>query len=110
MRAEEARSNRRYRELDNSAIPDRVINPPPAPPAADAENPFADNMAEGDADVTTEDALEGSMDEPFADEPATPGDADGPADDGGGSPFDAGAAPDAPDPFGGSDDLDPFAE
>lgn len=128
-----ARANQRLGELESSpavtaqppappavpAMPDAALtpspaSPPPAPPA-DAADPFGDeDLAEGQPNVTADDALEGAMDDPFADEapPASAAGGDAPArgDDpfggqGGEDPF--GGAGD--DPFGGGGD-DPFAE
>jgi hypothetical protein len=138
MAARAARSNQRLGELEASGVRDTVINPqptpppptvvpnaaaPPVPPAAD--DPFAGDLAEGEPSVTSDDALEGAMDDPFADEPAAAADAggDAPADAGDADPFGGGdtapadadpfgadSAPADDDPFGGASDDDPFAE
>lgn len=133
MSARAARSNQRLGELEASGIRSTVINPQPTPPPPSvvpdtvappaAADPFAGDLAEGEPNVTSDDALEGAMDDPFADEPAAAPDAggDAPADAGDADPFGGDAAPadadpfggdSAPaddDPFGGADD-DPFAE
>ena len=134
MAARAARSNQRLGELEASGIRNTVINPQPAPPTVvpdtaapsappAAADPFADDLAEGEPSVTSDDALEGAMDDPFADEPVPAPDAggDAPADAGDADPFGGDTAPadadpfggdSAPaddDPFGGADD-DPFAE
>ncbi len=137
MATQAARSNQRIGEIEGSGIRNTVINPQttpptpptvipddaapaagapaeaagaPAPPPA-ADDPFAGDLAEGDANVTKDDALEGAMDDPFADEPAA-ATGDAPAD-GGSDPF-GGGDDTAADPFGGGDnsppagDADPF--
>ncbi len=116
-----ARSEQRYGELGVNppgttppaaapAAPAPAITPPPIPP--DTENPFADDLAEGQPNVAAEDALEGAMEDPFGGEaaPSAPAPA-GPdpfgGDAGGADPFggDAGGA----DPFGGdAGGADPF--
>lgn len=91
------RSKQRYGELDASepsatapaTAPPTAIAPPPVP--SDTENPFADDLAEGQPNLAADDAFEGAMNDPF---PAAPGAAE-PA---------AGAA----DPFGGDAGADPF--
>ena len=93
------------------------IAPPPAPPTAD-ENPFSDDM--GEAAIDSDDALEGAMNAPPADDaapaaaddtPAAPaadqGDGGGMADPFGGDSDPFGGGGDS-DPFGGGDDSDPF--
>ncbi len=114
-----ARSEQRYGELGvtppgttppTAAAPAArapAITPPPIPP--DTENPFADDLAEGQPNVAADDALEGAMDDPFGGEaaPATPAPA-GP-DPFGGDAGDADPFGGAADPFGGdSGDADPF--
>jgi hypothetical protein len=89
-----------------------AITPPPIPP--DTENPFADDLAVGEPSVAADDALEGAMQDPFADEaapaaPAAPAGADpfGGGDAGAADPF--GGAGGGADPFGaGSGDANPF--
>jgi hypothetical protein len=135
-----ARSNQRIQEINNSAIRNRVINPPvtppppsvipsdAVPPAAsrpatgapaappEATDPFADNLAEGEASVTKEDALEGAMEDPFADEPATAADGEAPAAEDNADPFADADGDDGGDLFEGGDDAapsdgaDPFGE
>lgn len=121
----------RQNQPDNSPIRNAVINPQPTPPppttvpetavppatkTPDTEDPFAGDMAEGEASVTKDDALEGAMDDPFADEGAPAPGADAPAAESDADPFGGGDAPasgDAPttdDPFGGDSGGDPFAE
>lgn len=110
-----ARSQQRYGEInanpENAAAvppapapaPARPVAPPPTPPAAD--NPFADdNMAAGQPNITSDDALEGAMNDPFADDPNA---APAPAPAGGGNPF-GGDAGGGTDPFGGGGAGDPF--
>ncbi len=96
--------------VPNSAPPNVAV---PAAPATE-DDPFGGDLAEGDAKVTKEDALEGAMEDPFADEPApadASADSDTPAAEGT-DPFGAEAPGDAmqDDPFGdaGAGD-DPFA-
>ena len=114
-----ARSEQRYGELGVNppgttppaaapTAPAPAITPPPIPP--DTENPFADDLAEGQPNVAADDALEGAMDDPFGDEaapaaPAPAGQDPFGGDAGGADPFggDAGGA----DPFGGGG-ADPF--
>jgi len=115
------RSKQRYGELGatepGAAEPGAVapptaaapaITPPPIPP--DTENPFADDLAEGQPNVAADDALEGAMTDPFADEaapnaPAAPA-ANDPFGGGAADPFGGGGGP---DPFGGgAGDADPF--
>lgn len=119
-----SRSEQRYGELGATA-PGAATPPPTAPPAAStpappavtpppvaatppAENPFAGDMAEGDANIVADDALEGAMDDPFADDGAPAAGAAAPAA-AGNDPFGGGAAGDS-DPFGGggAGDSDPF--
>ncbi|NND97002.1 MAG: hypothetical protein HKN47_06700 [Pirellulaceae bacterium] len=87
-----------------------AVAPPPAPPAA--ENPFgagSTNMAAGQPKVEADDALEGTMGDPFKDDgggvAAAPAGAGGDPFGGGDASADAGA-----DPFGGAGgaDADPF--
>ena len=81
-----------------------------APPLPDSENPFADdNMAEGDASVSNDDALADAMKDPLAGDPgaapsAAPADATA-------SPFGEAPAADA-SPFGDApaDDSNPFGD
>jgi hypothetical protein len=107
-----SRSKQRYGELGvepagAAAAPPRVAAPPaaapvaPAAPPAAADDPFADNLAEGQPNVVADDALQGAMEDPFADQggPAAAPPADA-------SPFGEGTAP-ADDPFGGAG-ADPF--
>ncbi|QEF96753.1 Tetratricopeptide repeat protein [Stieleria maiorica] len=87
--------------------------PPPAPAAAVADDPFADDgpaLADGQPKVENNNALEGLDDNPFADdEPAGAAAADAgmPAADNS-NPFGEPAAPAAGDPFGGDAGADPF--
>lgn len=93
-----------------------VTPPPAAPPAAVADDPFANDsatMAAGEPKIESDDALEGTLGNPFADDPAG---MTGGADPGAGAsdPFatGGGAAPPADDPFGtpgGAPADDPFA-
>jgi hypothetical protein len=54
--------------VPSTPAPPAVV-PPPTPPSTD--NPFGDEkMADGEAKVVADDALEGAMDNPFSDEPA----------------------------------------
>lgn len=92
------------------APPAPAVAPPPIPP--DAENPFADDLAEGQPNVAADDALEGAMNDPFADEaapaaPAAPAAGADPfgGDAGGADPFGGGGGA---DPFGGGGGADPF--
>ena len=114
LAAAQARSRQRYGELGASdpgaaapAAPPAAIAPPPVP--SDTENPFADDLAGGQPNVAAPDALEGAMNDPFADEadpnaPAAPAGADPFGGDAGGAdPFGGGA-----DPFGGAGGADPF--
>ena len=102
------RSKQRYGELgaaDPAAVapaaPPAAITPPPIPP--DTENPFADDLAEGQPNLAAPDALEGAMSDPFADEV----DPNAPAAPAGADPFGGGAG--AADPFGGgAGGADPF--
>lgn len=111
-----ARSKQRYGEIqanpENTALtppapkasPQPSVAPPPTPPAAN--NPFADdNMASGKPQVVADDALEGAMNDPFANDPKA---APAPAPGGGNAnPFGGGAgAGGGTDPFGGG--TDPF--
>lgn len=102
----QARSKARYGEITDAA-PDVLRSAPaptvlpPAPPVAPAasSDPFAGDGA-GDAAVESRNALEGALEDPFADDLAPPaggnaGNADQPAAD----PF-GGDAPAAADPFG----------
>jgi hypothetical protein len=98
-------------EAPAAAPPAPAVTPPPIPP--DTENPFADDLAEGQPNVAADDALEGAMNDPFADEaspaaPAAPAAGSDPfgGDAGGADPFGGGGN----DPFGGSDagGNDPF--
>lgn len=106
-----ARSQQRYDEIQAAepgvlrtaptsppaaAAPPAAVAPPPAP-----ENPFAED---GTPKVTADDALEGAMTDPFADDPAPDGAA--PAAGADSNPFGGGGAD--PDPFGGGGDSDPF--
>jgi hypothetical protein len=117
------RSKQRYGELGvpapgtspapaaAAAAPPAGVNPPPVPP--DTENPFADDMADGEPNIAANDALDGAMSDPFGGETGA-ADAAAPAgadpfggDAGGADPFggDAGGA----DPFGGdAGGADPF--
>ena len=122
-----ARSERRYSELRQSE--ESVLRRPPQPktppeipgtrsilPPADGPTPFDDeSLATGEPQVQAEDALEGTMDDPFADDaPAQPADAAEAGSDPSEDPF--GAPADNDDPFGGdpfgapadADDDDPF--
>jgi hypothetical protein len=106
------RSKQRYGELgapvpgeivgsSPAATPRAPIAPPPIP--SDTENPFSDDVAAGQPNVAAPDALEGAMNDPFAQE-AAPAAAGAPA---GSDPF-GGDAP-AADPFGGdAGGADPF--
>ena len=120
-----ARQNQMAPQVGNSSIENRIINPQPTPPpattvpdavvppaTADSEDPFAGDMADGQANVIKDDALEGAMDDPFADEGAPAPDLDAPADDSQADPFGAGAgdAPASDDPFGAGAVDDPFGE
>jgi hypothetical protein len=107
------RSKQRYGEL-GAPVPGEIVGstPPPtarapiAPPPipSDTENPFSDDLASGQPNVTAPDALEGAMNDPFAQEAAPAAAAGEPA---GSDPF-AGDAP-AADPFGGdASGADPF--
>jgi len=127
-----ARSNQRIGEINASSDRGVAIHPQPTPPPPSvipkaagqptappaAEDPFAGDLAEGEAKVTENDALEGAMDDPFANEPAPAADPGAPAD---GDLFEGEA--DDSDPFGesgndgamedapvGGDEDDPFAE
>jgi len=133
-----ARSQQRYGEIQAAegnqggvapappatAAAPKAVTPPPAPLAAD---PFADDMAEGEPKVVADDALEGAMNDPFADDAAAAGSAPAAADDanpfggagdagadpfgGGADPFGGGTDAGAADPFGGGSDAgeaDPF--
>lgn len=144
-----SRSKQRYGEIDAaqgaaSAVPPAPTIVPPtaapapapapapaAPAAASNDDPFADNMAEGKANVVADDALEGAFDNPFADDGTAGGGGAAPAADtnpfggggdaGGADPFGGGAGGADPfggggdagagagdDPFGGAADDDPF--
>lgn len=136
-----ARSNQRIQEINHSAIQNNVVNPPvtPPPPAVipsdavppaastpatgapaappEAADPFADNLAEGEANITKQDALEGAMEDPFAEEPATAVDGEAPAADDNADPFAEGGGDDGGDLFEGGNDgaapsngADPFAD
>ena len=93
-----------------------AVSPPPAPPN---ENPFSDDMAIGEAEVTEDDALKDAMN-PIGDAPTPAGDAPaadsnpfGGTDDSGGNPFGGGDGDAAPNPFGDSDDSmedNPFGD
>ncbi|TWU00923.1 hypothetical protein [Stieleria varia] len=93
-----------------------AVAPAPVPPAAPAaDNPFADDgpiMAAGDPAVQSDNALEGTLGDPFKDDTPIGGDVDagaGMAD--GADPFAAGGADaaGAADPFGGAaGGADPF--
>lgn len=113
------RSQQRYGELgvaDPNAVapaaPAAGITPPPVPP--DTENPFADDLAEGQPNVASEDALEGAMTDPFADEvnpsaPAAPAGTDPFGGDAGAGADPFGGAAGGADPFGGAaGGADPF--
>ncbi len=133
-----ARSIQRYGEIQQ-AQPQEVsgaaprantpMSPPPAAPAAVADNPFADdlNMADGAAKVDSRDAFGNVMDNVPPEAPVAGGDAPaaggadpfggstgGAADPFGGAPAAGGADPfgspagGAADPFGGSMTDDPF--
>jgi hypothetical protein len=104
-----ARSQRRYGEIqatdENRAIvrptprvPSRPVTPPTTPPAA--ANPFASGTSgQGAPTKMGDDALAGAMKEPFDDKPAAAG---GGAAAAGADPFGGGGAPAAgADPFGG---------
>ena len=120
LAAATARSKQRYGELGaadpgaaspGAPAPRAAITPPPIPP--DTENPFADDLADGQPNVAAPDALEGAMTDPFADEanpsaPAAPAGADPFAGDAGAAdPFGGGAG--GADPFGGdAGGADPF--
>ncbi|QDV61619.1 tetratricopeptide repeat protein [Crateriforma conspicua] len=99
----QARSNQRMNEIQ--AASPAPATPPPAPPVADAPatppsdqvDPFADDPV-ADATVESKDVLEGTLDEdPFKTDgnAAAAQPADAPADD---------------NPFGGSDDSNPFGD
>ena len=123
LAAAQERSRERYGELGAAdpgatapaapaaAAPSAAITPPPIPP--DAENPFADDLADGQPNVAAQDALEGAMNDPFAGEadpsaPAAPAGTDPFGGDAGGAdPFGGGAG--GTDPFGGdAGGADPF--
>lgn len=91
-----------------AGVPPAAVQPPPAAPPAGgaAENPFANDMAGGDAKVTADDALEDAMTDPFADDAAAGGAA--PAAGADSNPFGGGGS--GADPFGGGGDAgaDPF--
>jgi hypothetical protein len=128
-----ARSKQRYGEIQASeanvarsapagSAPPATVTPPPIPPSA--ENPFADDMAQGKPNVQADDALKDAMNDPFADDgvPAVSagnsnpfgGGGDAGADPfgggGGADPFGGGGDAGAADPFGGAGDAgaDPF--
>ena len=114
-----SRSKQRYGEL--GAIPGAADVAPPAPsvvpsptapaapavPPAAGGDPFADDMAQGQPKVDADDALEGAMNDPFANDAAAAGAAAPAAGDA--NPF-GGDAGGADDPFGGGGDAgaDPF--
>jgi hypothetical protein len=85
---------------------------PPAaattPPITDAGDPFADDMAIGEPNVQSDDALKGAMENPFAAGGAVPAASVPPNDTN--NPFGGAASGDASDPFGGgaSAGADPF--
>ena len=94
------------------------VTPPPAPtPPSAGVDPFASPSPDAAA-VDRADALEGAMENPFADDPAAAPAADAPADaPAGDDPFAAPAAGDDPfssdggaDPFGGMDGGDGAAD
>jgi hypothetical protein len=111
-----SRSKQRYGEIQAAeatvvrsapagAAPVRPIAPPPVPSAID--DPFADDMAEGQPKVVAQDALKDAMNDPFADDGAPAaapagGGADPFGGAGGADPFGGGDAGGA-DPFGGGD-------
>jgi hypothetical protein len=119
------RSKARYGEIESMQgdmlrsrplqplAPRGSIAPPPAPMAAD-DNPFSDDL--GEPMVDSDDAFEGAMTAPPADDATPPASIDNtldaPAADSGGSdsadPFGSDSDPfgDSSDPFGG--DADPF--
>ncbi len=102
--AARARSRARYGEIDAAAgevlrEPPRPAAPaPPAPPTLPpvADAPFAADAPAGEPTVEANDALEGTMTDPFADDAAAPA-AAAPAA-GGNDPFNA-PAEEAADPF-----------
>ena len=95
-----------------------TVVPPPVPPT---ENPFGnDTMADGDAKVVADNALEGAMNDPFGNKPAMAADDGGSStgddpfgsDSGGGNPFGGDSGGDSmDDPFGDDSGSDnPFGD
>ena len=103
-----SRSKARYgeiRQAENRVLrqPPKPIEPPPMPPATDTDNPFRDDLVQGEPKVDSDDALEGAMENPLAEQVNQPA-AAAPAAQGGQS----GEAADSADPFGGGGGADPF--
>ena len=111
MEARMERAEIRYGEIANANIPpstsSKGIAPPPIP--SDIVNPFAADIAVGQASLEDDDALKNAMNDPFAGEASAAPESTNAA--AGNDPFSGGAAA-TNDPFGSNDaapaNKDPF--